>query len=574
MNLRNTCLAVALAWSSGLPLWAAEQADLILHHGRVATVNVDNAVAQALAVRDGRILRVGTNDEALATRGPNTELIDLQGRLVIPGLIDSHVHPTGACLTEFDHPIPPMNTIADVLDYLRGRAAVVKAGDWIVLRQVFITRLKEQRYPTRAELDAAAPNNPVVYATGPDASVNSLALKLSNIDRDTKTSGGAKIERDANGDPTGILRSASHYLKTKAVSRKPTQAEADERLRTLFADYNSVGITGIVDRDCSPGAIAQYSRLRDQGELSIRIAVSHGVSNQLSVEDLRKKIAEIAAHPLRKPDPWLRIIGIKMYLDGGMLTGSAYMREPWGLSKIYSIDDPRYRGLLYIEPEVLVPVVRATVESGMQFTAHSVGDGAVHTLLDAYEEVNRSTPIAPTRPSITHANFQSREAVEKAARLGVMFDIQPIWLYLDGHTLLAQFGYDRLRYFQPLKSLFAAGVNVGGGSDHMQKIGALRAVNSYDPYLGMWIAITRRGRDLAEPLHPEEALTREQALRMYTINNARLMFLDDQIGSLEVGKQADFAVLSRDLLTCPLDEIVKIRPVRTYAAGKLVFKKD
>ena len=152
----------------------------------------------------------------------------------------------------------------------------------------------------------------------------------------------------------------------------------------------------------------------------------------------------------------------------------------------------------------------------------------MHALLDAYEEVNKHTTIAPTRPCITHSNFMSREAIDQAARLGVVVDIQPAWLYLDTRTLAAQFGYDRLRYFQPLKSLFAAGVIAGGGSDHMQKIGSLRSINPYNPFLAMEVAITRRAKGYDRPLHPEEALTREQAIRFYTINNAHLLFLEDR----------------------------------------------
>ena len=178
------------------------------------------------------------------------------------------------------------------------------------------------------------------------------------------------------------------------------------------------------------------------------------------------------------------------------------------MSEIYSIDDPEYQGVLFIPPDRLEPMVRTAVASGLQFTAHSVGDGAVHALLDAYEAVNQDTPIATTRPCITHSNFMSREAIDQAARLGVVLDIQPAWLYLDVRTLAAQFGNDRLRYFQPLQSLFRAGVTVGGGSDHMQKVGSLRSINPYNPFLGMWIAITRQARGFEGRLHPEEALTR------------------------------------------------------------------
>src|SRR5262249_37588203 len=211
--------------------------------------------------------------------------------------------------------------------------------------------------------------------------------------------------------------------------------------------------------------------------------------------------------------------------------------------------------------------------NGLQFTAHSVGDGAVHTLLDVYEEVNATTPIRETRPCITHSNFMSREAVEALRRLGVLVDIQPAWLYLDTRTLVKQFGYDRLRYFQPLKSIFEAGGIAGGGSDHMQKIRSLRSINPYNPFLGMWVTITRKARWYDGSLHPEEALTREQALRFYTSNNAYILFREDQVGSLEPGKFADCAVLDRDILSCPVDEIPQTQVLATYLAGKRVFAR-
>jgi len=172
----------------------AEDADLILHNGKVVTVDRDFSIAEALAIRGDRLIRVGTDDEVMATRGPETTVIDLGGKTVLPGLIDSHTHPTGASMTEYDHPIPQMETIADVLDYIQDRAEALGEGEWIVVRQVFITRLKEQRYPSREELDRAAPNNPVLFSTGPDASLNSLALELSGIDKDFRPEGPGKVE--------------------------------------------------------------------------------------------------------------------------------------------------------------------------------------------------------------------------------------------------------------------------------------------------------------------------------------------------------------------------------------------
>jgi predicted amidohydrolase YtcJ len=527
-----------------------------------------------VAVGEGRILAVGSDREILALKGERTAVVDLRGRPVIPGLIDSHVHP-GAAMTEFDHDLPEMESVEDVLDYVRKRAAVVGEGRWVVVRQVFITRLREPRYPTRAELDGAAQRNPVMFSTGPDASLNSLAMKVSGIDREFKvTDGGPGYpERDAAGEPTGILRGMTRYVKVEDSGKKATEADQYRRTLELFRDYNSVGLTSVCDRSTTPAALDRYRRMRDAGELPVRVSASYHVDHVGTLESIRGRIRTAAAHPLRAEDPMLRVIGIKMFLDGGMLTGSAYMREPWGVSKTYGITDPNYRGVLFIPRERLLPIVRTTVEAGLQFTAHSVGDGAVHTLLDVYEEVNRTTPVAPTRPCITHANFMSREAVDQLVRLGAVVDVQPVWLWLDTRTLAGQFGYERLRYFQPLKSIFEAGGTAGGGSDHMQKIGSLRSINPYNPFLGMWVALTRTGRWYERPLHPEEALSREQALRMYTINNARLLFKEKDVGSIEVGKFADLAVLDRDLLTCAVDEVKEARVVETYLAGKRVYPR-
>lgn len=570
---RRSFIAVSLAALVSAPALAADEADLILHHGRVVTVDDNFAIHQAVAVKGGRVLRMGDDEQVLQCKGANTRLVDLAGKMVLPGLIDSHVHPVGASMHEFDHPVPDMETIADVLAYIRSRAEALDEGQWIVVRQVFITRLKEQRYPTKAELDEAAPRHPVVFSTGPDASANSLALKLSGIDRDFQVTGPGKIERDPQtGEPTGILRSAMRYLKIPAASAKATPAQRDDQLLKLLNDYLSVGITSIIDRNASAKDVEQYRRLRAANKLPLRTRLSHSVDTSVATEQIIEQIDRIAADPLCRGDEWLRLIGIKTFLDGGMLTGSAYLRKPWGVSRIYAIDDPRYRGMLYIPHDVLVPIVRATVEHGLQFTAHSVGDGAVHELLAAYEEVNQTTPIAATRPCLTHSNFMSREAIDQAARLGVMVDLQPAWLYLDTRTLVAQFGDERLRWFQPLHSLFAAGVTAGGGSDHMQKIGSLRSINPYNPFLGMWVAITRRAKGYDKPLHLEEALTREQAIRFYTINNARIMFFDDQLGSLEPGKLADLVVVDRDLLTCPIDDLRDARVLATYVGGRLAHQ--
>lgn len=563
---------------TGSSIQAAEkvEADLILHNGKIVTVDQHFSIAQAVAIRGRKILRVGTDEEVLSAKGPYTQLLDLHGKMVMPGLMDSHTHPNGASMYEFDHEVPVMESIADVLSYIKSRTEVVDEGEWIWVKQVFITRLREQRYPTRAELDRVAPKHPVVFSTGPDAVANSLALSLSGIDRDFQVIGSGIIEKDlATGEPTGMLRGkTSRYLKDDSPEPRVNEEDRTKRLVKLLSDYNSVGITAIADRNATESGIARYYRLHNKRRLTVRMALSHALDASNSLDVIRYEVRKIAQHPLVRADSMLRIIGVKTFQDGGMLTGSAYMLEPWGVSQIYSITDPRYRGVLFIPKDKLLEIVRVTIENGLQFTAHTVGDGGVTNLVDVYEELSKQMQIRETRPCITHCNFMTRDVVERMSKLGVLADIQPAWLYLDAPTLTAQFGYDRLRYFQPLKSLFAANVVAGGGSDHMQKIGSLRAINPYNPFLGMWVTLTRRSRWHDGQLHPEEALSREQTIRFYTSNNATILFLDDVTGSLEPGKFADLIVLDRDILKCDLDDVRHTEVIRTYLGGSLVYSRD
>jgi predicted amidohydrolase YtcJ len=553
----------------------AEPPDLVLHHGRIATVDPQFRIAEAMAVKGDRILAVGTSDDIRRLAGPKTVQVDLGGRLVLPGLIDSHSHPPDAAMYEFDHPVPEMETVADVLAYIKSRAKVLAPGQWIGIQQVFITRLRDQRFPTRAELDAAAPEHPVLFRTGPDAALNSLALKRSGIDKDFKVTDGQAgyIERDpATGEPTGILRNCSRFVKYKSNGKTPAAQDRYDRLKALLAAYNEVGLTGVTDRGAGDDTIAIYKQLKDKGELTCRIYLTYYVDAQSSLEKIEAEIRKAARHPLHAYDNMLWLRGLKIYLDGGMLTGSAYMREPWGVSKIYGISDSEYRGLLFIPPERLRKIARWALENDLQPTAHCQGDGAVHALIDAYEAVNRDLSVRDRRPCLSHSSFMSAEAIEKMRQVGIVADLQPAWLYLDGVTLLAQFGDKRLTYFHPYRTLFDRGVVVGGGSDHMQKLGSLRSINPYNPFLGMWIVLARQPRWTDKPLHPEQRLTREEAVRLYTINNAYLTFEERQKGSLEAGKLADFIVLDRDILTCPVDEVKDAQVRETWLGGRQVYK--
>ncbi len=549
---------------------------LILHHAKVITVDSKFHIAEAVAVNaDGTIAAVGGNDEVLALKAGDTQMIDLAGRTLMPGLMDSHVHP-GAAMTEFDHEIPTMETIADVLAYISSRVKASKPGDLILVRQVFITRLEEKRYPTRAELDRVAPENPVVFSTGPDSMLNSLALKLSGYDRNFKVpeGGASRMEIDpASGEPTGLLRSLSHKVKAATTAKSPTAEDTYRRTVALFRDYNSVGLTTIADRDSSLRQAELYQKMLAKGDLSVRMRVSPGIPSMSLWPACEKAIDEVINHPLTKADASLQIIGTKVYLDGGMLTGSALMIDPWGVSEAYGISDPQYRGVQKIAADRLKQLVEKVTAAGLQFTAHSVGDAAVKMLIDTYEDVNLRHSVRAARSSVTHCNFMAPESITKAARLGVCIDLQPIWLHMDGRTLTQHFGHERMTRFQPLRACFDQGVIVGGGSDHMQKIGSFRSINPYNPWLGMWTAITRKARKLDQPVHPENALTREEALRLYTMNNAFLLKNEQHTGSIEPGKLADLILLDRDPLTCPMDDLQKTQVLKTWLGGKIVFEK-
>jgi predicted amidohydrolase YtcJ len=404
-----------------------------------------------------------------------------------------------------------------------------------------------------------------------------MALSMSGIDAKFEVPKGepCRVERDRSGRPTGILRNCGQYIKAQPEGAAPTSADRLARLKDLLADYNSVGITSIVDGNADREGLELYRALLAKNALTCRTFMAYGVDAQAPLDQIEASIREAAASPLHQPNSMLWLRGIKAFLDGGMLTGSAYMREPWGVSKIYAIDDPGYHGVRFIEPEKLYRIAKLALANNLQFTAHSQGDAAVDAMVQTYERINRDDfPVRDRRPSITHASFMSAEAIAKMKALGIVANLQPAWLYLDGVTLRQHFGLERLAYFHPYRTLFKQGVTVGGGSDHMQKIGSFRSINPYNPFLGMWTTIVRQPRGADAPLHPEQDLTREQAIRLYTINNAFLTFEETQKGSLEAGKLADFIVLDRDILTCPIAEVKDIKVEATYLGGVRVYARQ
>jgi predicted amidohydrolase YtcJ len=477
---------------------------------------------------------------------------------------------------ELDHDIPDMETIGDVLAYFQSRTKVVPKGEWIGLQQAFITRLKEKRYPTRAELDAVVPEHPAFMRTGPDAMLNSFALAKLGITQDSGDmpgSGHGKIERDPQTqEPTGMLRNCTtvgHFLVPH--SGNVTLEKQKAQLKKLMTAYNSVGITTVSDRNATADDLALYEALRNDGNLTCRIYAFHEVAAALTPDEIEAKVAAVATLPLAKKDGMLWCGGVKMFLDGGMLTGSARMVKPWGTSTIYGITDPEYLGLLFLSEEQVVRFSRAAAMNGMQPSLHCQGDGAVEFLLNAYDAATKQVPegqLRSVRPGICHGSFMSSKAVNMIKKLGVVVDMQPAWLYLDGATLFDHFGEERMQWFHPYRTLLDNRIPIGGGSDHMLKIDPCRAINLYDPFLGMWTMLTRLPRWTERVLSPEQKVSREEAIRFYTIDSAYVLRSEEDKGSLEPGKLADFIVLDRDILRCPLEEIREIKVLETRLGGK------
>jgi predicted amidohydrolase YtcJ len=554
---------------SHISIYAADKIHLITN-ARIVTVDDRFTLTDAMAFQGDRIIALGEAAKSLDQPGADIVRLDMKGLTILPGLMDSHTHPVAAATHEHDHEIPAIGDIPQLLDYIRGRTMSQPEGSLIAVRQVFVTRLKEQRYPTRVELDSVAPAHPVTFSTGPDTMLNSAALKAAGIDRNYRHPAGMTglVEFDADGEPTGMVRAFVPKIPAMETTKTPTPAETQAHVESLFADYNKVGFTTIADRGAAPSSIQVYEKMKQTGRLNVRLRVSHTFPSDAPWEESEKAIDAIIAHPLRKPDLMLQIIGTKIWLDGGMLTGSALMIDPWGESEIYGIRDKSYRGVQRTPGKYLEAMIRKVSDAGLQFTAHSVGDGAVKLLVDTYAKLDAEKPIAASRPCVTHCNFMAPESIAKAAKHGVVIDLQPIWFWLDGRTLLKQFGDERMSRFQPLRSMVDAGLKVGGGSDHMQKIGSLRSVNPYDPWLAMWIAESRRSRDLDRPLHPEEGLNRREIIRMYTIENAWVLFLEKEAGSLETGKLADFIVTDREVDRCSVDELRETKVLETWLGGK------
>ena len=565
------CISVLFLINNGCKTMAS--ADIVLINGKIITVDRNFTIAEAVAISGDTISAVGTNESVLRLSDDKTKVIDLDGKTVIPGLIDSHLHPESASVSELYDEIPDVHTISQLLNWIKSQAEKKGDGEWIIFPKFFSTRLIEMRQPVLNELDNAAPSNPVFLDGSFGGMINSATMRISNITSETDHPG---IIKDRNtGLPTGFIRASAFKLLKIPAKKELSYEEKQEALIEMLKRYNSYGITSLFSGSGSFESVRIYQDMSANKTLTARIyqnillRTAGPVSKESVTETLRTYEGSTGTG-----DKWVRTGSLKVFMDGGILTGTAWLQEPWGekAGKIFGIEDPSYRGIVNFSREELLDIVSVANEFNWSFTAHATGDGSVNLLLDVFNEVDRKKSIKDKRFSIIHGNFFSTEAMDIMRELGVYANVQAAWFYKDADAMVSILGNKRVESFHPNRSMIDAGVMINGGSDHMVKWDANTSINPYNPFLAMWAMISRktwRGSVVGS----EEAITREEALKIYTINNAYASFEESLKGSIEPGKLADMAVLTDDYLSCPEDDIKNIEAFITITGGQIVYSK-
>ena len=546
-------------------------ADLVLVDARILTVDAAFRTATALAVRDGRFVAVGSNEEVRRYIGPATRVIEGRGRTVVPGFIDTHVHALDVASGEATQPFVNLRSIKEVQDWLRAEAPKRPPNAWLWTPRTYPTRLKEHRFPTRQELDAAVPDHPVVVDCAYAFSLNSAALRAAGITRDSPSPEGGAIVKDAAGEPTGLLRNAGGLL---ARFRQASEGAPLDMLERVHRQYLAAGITSVIERGATLPGFETYRRLKDAGRLRVRATVTVRVPDARDGAAVERFIDGLS-FKFGDGDEWLKAGPLKLVVDGGILIGTSFMRKPFGpgARELYAIDDPGDRGFLSLTPAQLAAAIGIIHRRGWQMVAHVTGDAGVDAVLDGIEAALKQNPATDRRHTVIHGYFVNPESAARAARLGVLVDTQPAWHYKDGDALARGLGADRLAHFIGVKTLREAGVEVAINTDHMLGLDANDALNPFNPLLTIYSATTRR-TESGRQLGPGEAVTRKEALRMMTSAAARFSFDEKNRGSIEVGKLGDFVVLDDHFLTVPAERLKTMRADVTVVGGRIAFERE
>ncbi len=567
-DIRFMLLLVFLTGTGGRA--PVDDADIILYRGRITTMDPGMPVAEAMAIRNDKIIALGSEKEIMALSGDKTLKIDLDGKRVLPGLIDNHVHPLSAAQSEYGKKLPHIGSIGELFAWIREEAKSKNPGEWIVHPKFFFTRLKEKRWPSLQELDELAPDNPVFLNGSYAGMINTKALEVSEIVRLNEP---AVVRDRTTRQPTGLIRAGGFKQLNAGHVNHLSKEEQLDALKKLFARYNAIGITSICAGNGGTADLELLNELQKRGALSVRVFqnISFPFDPKAPLPQVREALGGFP-YKTGDGDEWVRVGALKLVLDGGILTGTAFMGRPWGERgmQLYGFPDPSYRGTLNFTREQLVNVMTAAMEKGWKFTAHVTGEAGVDTLLAAYQDVNAVKPVRGGRHSVIHGNFFSAAAIAAMAGLDIYADIQPAWFYKDAEMLTEVLGAKRMADFHPYRDMIAAKVMLNGGSDHMVKLDPDEAINPYNPFQAMWTMITRESQG-GKRNGRAKAISRADALKTYTINNAYASFEENEKGSLAVGKLADLVVISEDILTCPEDRIKSIRPLLTMVGGKIVY---
>jgi predicted amidohydrolase YtcJ len=531
-------------------------ADLIFLNGPIVTVDDAKPSAEAVAVRGTRIARVGSAEEVRAEAGPGTRVVDLGGRALLPGFNDNHTHPMmfGEALEWIDATPGAAGTLAALQDAFRAAASGrgVRADGWLLGRGYDDSRLDVRRHPTRHDLDAATGGRPafLVRTCGHLAVANSAALTRAGIGADTPDPEGGRIDRDERGEPTGVLRETAMELVRRCVPA-PSVADIKRHLRAAVERFLAYGITSVGEaRIRASDELAAYQELRAAGELGVR------VFTMMLIDETLEPLERLG---LRTGfgDDRLRLGPAKVFQDGSLGGRTAAVSEDY-------LDSPGNRGIAIYDQAGLDERFARAHAAGFQMAAHAIGDRAIAMILTAYERALAARPRPDARPRIEHCGLCTPEILDRMARLGVVAVPQPAFLHYLGHSYLGSVSQERLDCAYPVRAWFDRGIVAVGSSDV--------PVVPCDPFVNLEAAVTRRTQD-GVAIGPGQAVTVEEAIRMFTLHGAYASFEEGAKGSITEGKLADLVVLDRDPRAVASEELHTLRADLTVLDGEVVFER-
>lgn len=533
-------------------------ASLVLTNGRIYTGKETQPRAEAVVATDGRITFVGSNADVRARAPANARIVDLRGQTVLPGLVDAHAHLAGIGFRELSFNLEGTTSLADLQARLKRRAAEVnEPGKWIVGRGWIESQWTPPKFPTRADLDAVVADRPVVLtrADGHALVSNSRAFALARIDRSTPNPAGGEILRDATGEATGILIDRAMDLVRRLIPAA-TEAETAHALEIGAEREVRLGWTQVHVAGASLGELAAMRRLTSAGKTKLRLYVAVSGPGPAAENLLNEGPRSAERFTAR---------AIKLYVDGALGSRGAALLEPY-------TDAPESRGLLLNTEDVLLPILMRALRSGIQIETHAIGDRGNRLVLDLYERAFAAVPregrkVADPRWRIEHAQIVHPADIPRFARLGVIASMQPSHAISDLYFAPSRLGPARLAGAYAWRSLIDAGASIAGGSD--------APVERGEPMIEFYAAVARRSLEgfSNDDWHRELRVTRTEALKMFTLWPAFASFEEKDRGSIEVGKVADFTVLSADIMEIPESEILKTQCVMTVIGGEVVWER-